>query len=95
VGINPVPSEIEDVENSAAQIALLKDLSGELSFQDFELILATARSELNRRYPQADAGEGTVQRDSSPAQTVGTLSPADARRSSSGSRRRATRLLLG
>jgi hypothetical protein len=32
VGINPVPSELDEAENSAAQVALLKDLAGELSF---------------------------------------------------------------
>lgn len=50
VGINPVPgnrSEAEEAENAAAQVALLKDLAGELSFLDFESLLEAARAELN------------------------------------------------
>jgi hypothetical protein len=67
VGINPVPSELDEAENSAAQIALLKDLAGELSFQDFELLLATARTELNNMDPQADAEVENARQDSAPA----------------------------
>jgi hypothetical protein len=79
VGINPVPSGLEEAENSAAQVALLKDLAGELSFHDFELLLATARSELNRMYPQADAEAENARQDFAPARAraAGVLNPAD------------------
>jgi hypothetical protein len=77
VGINPVPSELDEAENSAAQVALLKDLAGELSFQDFELLLATARSELNKMDPQAHAEEEGARQDPAPARASSTLSPPD------------------
>lgn len=51
VGINPYPanrSEAEEAENAAAQVALLKDLAGELSYLDFESLLETVRTELNK-----------------------------------------------
>ncbi|MBO0801769.1 MAG: hypothetical protein J2P25_01660 [Nocardiopsaceae bacterium] len=51
VGINPPPadrSEAEEDENAAAQVALLKDLAGELSYLDFESLLKAAREELSK-----------------------------------------------
>jgi hypothetical protein len=77
VGINPVPSELDEAENSAAQVALLKDLAGELSFQDFELLLATARTELNKMDPKAGAEAENARQDPVLARATGTLNPAD------------------
>jgi hypothetical protein len=62
---------------AGGQIALLRDLAGELSFQDFELILATARSELNRMYPEPVAEDTSAPQDSAPARTSGAVSLAD------------------
>lgn len=77
VGINKHPPGIEDEENSAAHLALLRDLAGEISFQDFERILATVRSELNRMYPDPGAGTDRSAKDSAPARVPAALDPAD------------------
>jgi hypothetical protein len=48
LGINPVPTGLDDAESGTAQLALLKDLAGELSFLDFEALLGAAQAELNK-----------------------------------------------
>lgn len=52
VGIGPVRvyrrEAEEEAEKAVAQVALLKELAGELSFVDFETLLETARAELNK-----------------------------------------------
>jgi hypothetical protein len=69
VGIAPSPTGWDEIENATAQVALLTDLASEISFRDFELLLAGARSKVNKMVPQTDAEEGTAQRDSLPAET--------------------------
>jgi hypothetical protein len=48
LGISPVLAGHSEDENAAAQIVLLKDLAGEISYLDFESLLETARTELNK-----------------------------------------------
>jgi hypothetical protein len=58
LGINPVPTGLDDAESGTAQLALLKDLAGELSFLDFEALLGAAQGELNKNNLEPPRGPG-------------------------------------
>lgn len=57
LGINPAPTGYNENENAAAQVVLLKDLAGEISYLAFESLLETARIEVNKLDLHPDAAE--------------------------------------
>lgn len=79
LGINPAPGGLDQTESVRAQFVLLQDLAGELSFLDFESLLAATRAELCKLGTHAggDGNEEVARPGVNPPRAAVALNPSD------------------